>query len=74
MDPTASVQCVNENSEAEEHSEPLVAGLRLYTCEDIRVAHEIYEVTKGVKARIEKLRDKMQSTADGVMGDKLSAH
>ena len=56
-----------ENSEVEKYLEPLVEGLRLYIGEDIRVAHEIYEVARDVKARIEKRRDEMQATVDGVI-------
>ena len=35
--------------------------------EDIRGEHEIYEVARDVKARIEKLRNKMQAAAESVL-------
>jgi len=52
--------CIIEGSEAEKYLEPLVAGLKLYLGEEVRVAHEIYEVAKDVKARIEKLQAEIE--------------
>ena len=52
-------------SHAEQHLEPLVAGLRLYCGREVNTAVEILEVARDVVKRIEARKTQLQSTAGG---------